>query len=80
MHEIYLAEQIINETLKRAKENKAQEILEVNIAIPEDEHFTESEFKNILKMQAEGTLAEKTNFRVLKENTKKPYIEDIKIK
>ena len=79
MHEIYLAEQVIQEIIKIAKQNKSEEILEANVVVPQDEHFTEKEFKDILKIQAEGTLAEKTNFKISKENTKKVYIKDIKV-
>jgi len=79
MHEIYLAEKIIGEILNKAKENKALKVLEVKIVIPKGEHFTEKEFENILKMQAEDTLAEKTIFKVFSENTEKIYIKDMKI-
>lgn len=80
MHELYLAEKILNAVLEKAEEEKASTILETTIIIPENEHFTEKEFKDILKTQAEGTLAEKTEFKVLKENCEKIYIKDIKIK
>jgi len=79
MHELYLAQQILDQILKKADEERAEEIVEASIVIPKSEHFTEKEFKDILKIQAEGTLAEKTNFKISKENTKKVYIKDIKV-
>lgn len=79
MHEIYIAEKIIKKIEKTALENKADKVLEVNVVIPEDEHFTEDEFKNILKMQAEGTILEKAKFIVISEKTDTVYVKDIKV-
>lgn len=79
MHELYLAEKIIDEIEKKAQKNGARKVLEVNIAIPEDEHFTESEFEKILKMQAEDTKTHDAKIMVTKEKTDKVYIKDIKI-
>ncbi len=79
MHEIYLAEKIIEQITGVAKKNKAKKLCEAKIIIPKDEHFTEREFRDILKMQAEGTSAEKAVFEVVAKDTDKVYIENIKI-
>ena len=80
LHEIYLAEGIINKIVSEAQQNQAESVLEVRIAIPEDDHYTPESFVDILKMQAEGTLAETAKFYVAYEEIKEPYIKDIKIK
>jgi len=79
MHELYLAEQVIDQIIKRAQENKAKEILEATVVIPKDEHFTEKEFQSILENQAQHTVLEKTKFKVLSEKTEKIYIKEIRI-
>lgn len=79
MHELYLAEQIIQEVIKKAHENKAKKVLEATIIIPQNEHFTEKEFQSILEMQAKDTPAGNAKFKVSKEATSKIYIKDIKI-
>ncbi|NTU69708.1 hydrogenase maturation nickel metallochaperone HypA [bacterium] len=80
MHEIYLAEEIINIIDTEAETKNAEEVLEVRVAVPEDDHYTPETFKDILKMQAEGTLSERANFYVFTEKIDKPYIKDMKIK
>lgn len=80
MHEIYIAEEIINTIENEAETKNAEEVLEVRVAIPEDEHFTPETFADILKMQAEGTMSERAKFYVFPEKTNKTYIKDIKIK
>lgn len=79
MHEIYLAEQVVQEIIKKAQEEKAKEILEATIAIPKNEHFTEKEFKSILENQAIDTIVSKTKFNVIKEDTPRVYLKDIKV-
>ena len=79
MHELYLAEKVIKEVLRISKKNNAKEILEVNIAIPKDEHFTEKVFAKILKDQAYETKVEKAKLKGKIKDTKKVYIKDIKI-
>lgn len=80
MHEIYIAEEIINTVENEAETKNAEEVLEVRVAIPEDEHFTPETFESILKMQAEGTMSERAKFYVFAEKTDKTYIKDIKVK
>lgn len=79
MHELYLAEQILDQILKKADEEGAEEIVEASIVIPKSEHFTRKEFEDILKMQAEGTRAENAKFKISEEETKSPYIKEIKV-
>jgi len=80
MHEVYLAEEIINIIKNKAETKNAQEVLEVRVAVPEDDHYTPEAFADILKMQAEGTVAERAQFYVLSEKIDKPYIKDIKVR
>ena len=80
MHEIYLAEEIINKVQNEAETKEAEKVTAVRIAIPEDEHYTAEAFEDALKIQAEGTLAEGAKFYVFPEKTDKPYIKDIRIK
>jgi len=80
MHEIYIAEEIINTVENEAETKNAEEVLEVRVAIPENEHFTPETFTDILKIQAEGTMSERAKFYVFREKTDKAYIKNIKIK
>lgn len=80
MHEVFLAEKIINTISIEAQEKKAEKVLEARVAIPENEHFTPETFEGILKMQAEGTMLERAKFYVFREKIDKTYIKDIKIK
>lgn len=79
MHEIYIAEKIVQEIIKKAEQNKAKKVLVARIAIPQDEHFTEEDFKKILEIQSRDPILKKTAFKVKKESTDKIYIKDIKI-
>jgi len=79
MHELYIAEKLIKEVEKIAEGSKSEKVLEVNVAIPEDEHFTEKEFTDILKVQSEGTSINDAKFNVVTEKTNKVYVKDIKV-
>lgn len=79
MHELYLAEQILKQILETTEKTGSENVIEARIAIPEDEHFTPKEFKEILEMQAEGTEAQNISFIVFKEKTDKIYIKSIEV-
>lgn len=80
MHEIYLAEKVIKQIEKVAKENNAKKVINIRVVIPEEEHFTSEAFGEMLKAQAQEGVAKEAKFIVIAEDTDKVYIKDIKVK
>jgi Zn finger protein HypA/HybF involved in hydrogenase expression len=77
MHELHTAQNLLNLTLKKAKENKAKKIIKINISLNKKDHITPGNLLYHLNLLTKDTIAQDTKIEIKK--AEKTYIENIEI-
>ncbi len=79
MHDLYLAQKLLEIALKKAEENKAVKISEISINLGKETHIKAENLKDNLKTLIQDTIAESASIKIQEIPGKESYIEDIKI-
>ncbi len=79
MHEFHLVENLIENIITKAKEDKHKKVVAINIILGKDSHVTDENLIFLMKLRCKETVAEGAGINVKHTEGKNVFVESIDV-
>ena len=79
MHEFHLVENLIENVITKAKEDKHKKVVAINVTLGKDSHVTDENLKFLMDLRCKDTVAEGASINVKQAEGRNVFVESIDV-
>jgi len=79
VHEFHLVENLIENVITKAKEDKHKKVVAINVTLGKDSHVTDENLKFLMDLRCKDTVAEGASINVKQAEGRNVFVESIDV-